>query len=134
MPDPNENPTDHGDFDREPWFNVIGPQHAGNVPLPPTDEVRPTDMIENGLTEEKMRWYDLVTVSGFEHVHTIFKTYHSISIKNSDTYFGHLVIYVYIVFTNYNCSDFVTLELTIYMNFLHRIKYAHIIMYHDKVC
>lgn len=74
MPDPNENPTDHGDFDREPWFNVIGPQHAGNVPLPPTDEVRPTDMIENGLTEEKMRWYDLVTVSGFEHVHTIFKT------------------------------------------------------------
>lgn len=81
MPDPNENPTDHGDFDREPWFNVIGPQHAGNVPLPPTDEVRPTDMIENGLTEEKMRWYDLVTVSGFEHVHTIFKTYHSVSLK-----------------------------------------------------
>lgn len=75
MPDPNENPTDHGDFDREPWFNVIGPQHAGNVPLPPTDEVRPTDMIENGLTEEKMRWYDLVTVSGFEHVHTICKTH-----------------------------------------------------------
>ena len=69
MPDPNENPTDHGDFDREPWFNVIGPQPGNNGHgfLPPTEEVRPTDMIENGLTEEKMRWYDLVTVRRFEH-------------------------------------------------------------------